>query len=59
MRCSKCASGRLFRSKRTFLERFLHSRMGLFPWRCNVCSHRILLKVREDQQSRPDPVWTG
>lgn len=59
MQCTKCARGRLFRSKRSLVEKLLHSRIGLYPWRCSVCNSRQLLKVREDQQSRPDPVWTG
>jgi hypothetical protein len=59
MQCPRCNRGRLFRSKRSLLERLLYSRIGLYPWRCNTCSSRQLLQVREDQQRKPDPIWTG
>lgn len=59
MQCPKCNTGRLFRSKRSWMERLLYSRVGLYPWRCNACSCRQMLKLRDDVQSQPDPVWTG
>jgi hypothetical protein len=49
----------LFRSKRTLMERLFYSRMGLYPWRCNACDNRQMLKVRDDMQSKADPIWTG
>ncbi len=59
MQCPKCSTGRLFRSKRTWVDKLLYSRLGLYPWRCNACRSRQMLSVREDEQSRPDPIWTG
>jgi hypothetical protein len=59
MQCPKCNKGRLFRSKRTLMERLFYSRMGLYPWRCNACDNRQRMKVRDDLQSKPDPIWMG
>jgi len=59
MQCPLCTKGRLFRSKRSFMEKLLYSRVGLFPWRCNSCNERQMLPVRDDVQSQPDPIWTG
>jgi DNA-directed RNA polymerase subunit RPC12/RpoP len=33
--------------------------MGLYPWRCNTCNSRQMLRVREDQQRKPDHGWMG
>jgi hypothetical protein len=59
MQCPLCNQGRLFRSKRSLLEKLIYSRLGLFPWRCNACNERQMLPVRDDVQSQPDPIWTG
>jgi len=49
----------MFRSKQTSFERLLYSRIGLYPWRCAACMSRKMLRAREEQQSKPSPIWTG
>ncbi len=59
MRCPLCNKGRMFRSKQTTMDRLVFSRLGLFPWRCNACLVRKMLRAREEQQSKPSPIWEG
>ncbi len=60
MQCPKCNKGQLFRGKRHgWIERQLFGRLGLYPWRCSVCKERSLLKVREETNEKPSPIWTG
>jgi hypothetical protein len=49
----------MFRSKQSAFEKFVHSRLGFYPWRCNACRNRKMLRVREEQQSKPAPIWLG
>jgi DNA-directed RNA polymerase subunit RPC12/RpoP len=60
MQCPKCNKGQLFRGKRHgWIERQLFGRLGLYPWRCSYCKERSLLKVREETNEKPSPIWTG
>ena len=59
MQCPTCQKGRMFRSKQTSFERLLYSRLGLYPWRCAACMNHKMLRAREEQQSKPSPIWTG
>jgi hypothetical protein len=59
MQCPNCNKGRMFRSKQSVLERFVCSRLGFYPWRCNACMSRKRFRVREEQQSKPAPIWMG
>lgn len=51
--CSNCNCSNLRRSSRQgFVERFVYSLFGLYPWRCRQCCMRSMLRDR-GEQSRP------
>lgn len=57
MQCPSCSKGRMFRSKQSAFEKFVYSRLGFYPWRCNACRSRKMFRAREEQQSKPAPIW--
>jgi len=48
MQCTKCkVEAKLSRLKRTgFMEQYVLSFFGYYPWRCSACTQRIYLRAR-------------
>lgn len=50
--CSNCKGSNLRRSSRQgFLETFVYSLAGRFPWRCRNCGTRTMLRDRGDSRN--------
>jgi DNA-directed RNA polymerase subunit RPC12/RpoP len=58
MRCRKCGTGQLVRTKRHgWVEKQVYTRLGMYPWLCKGCKTRVMLKVKEETNEEPLPVW--
>lgn len=56
MVCPQCGKGRIHRIERsTFMERYIFSFFGYFPWECPLCRKPLLLKKRGVRRRRPIP----
>ena len=51
--CTHCKKALLRRSSRSgFVENFVLSLMGYYPWRCSYCKERQMRRDRGDERSR-------
>ena len=55
MECAKCKGGRLSRVERKgFLEKYVYSLFGVYPWRCSLCKTHVHLKNRGERKRRSE-----
>jgi hypothetical protein len=40
------------RKRESFLEKKLYSRFGYYPWVCQICKQRVLLKARGERRKK-------
>ncbi len=56
MQCPKCKNEKIERSKRRgFLEQGVYCLFGYYPWRCEGCRERFLLRVQYKKKVRLQP----
>lgn len=56
MRCPTCQSTRLERvERRGFMQKYLLSLLGLYPWRCLDCKSKRLFRHRARRRSVLNP----
>ena len=51
--CPKCGSDRLHRVEREgFMENYIYSLFGYYPWKCSACKAYSLLKKRSVRKKK-------